>query len=83
MKDLDRWKIMINKWDIGFISLEYSIIINLKDPAFRRDVVNQVIDLKGNFNILSEYLFVYMVLKAWKSYTTIVKIQNTKNIISL
>lgn len=27
------------------------------------------IDVQGNFNILEQYLYLYMAIKAWKAYT--------------
>jgi hypothetical protein len=51
---------------------------NIRDNDFKRDVLNNVIDLKGNFNMLQEYLYVYMALKTWKTYSKKM-IENTNN----
>ncbi|CAD8187842.1 unnamed protein product [Paramecium octaurelia] len=44
-------------------------LYNQRNPHYRREVVSQIVDLQSNFNILQEYLYLYMTIKAWKAFS--------------
>ncbi|CAD8144212.1 unnamed protein product [Paramecium pentaurelia] len=44
-------------------------LYNQRSHHFRRERVNEKVDIQSNFNILQEYLYLYMALKAWKSFS--------------
>ncbi|CAD8056227.1 unnamed protein product [Paramecium sonneborni] len=59
-------------------------LYNQRNHHFRRERVNEKVDLQSNFNILQEYLYLYMALKAWKSFSEYFfniagEVQNTIN----
>ncbi|CAD8190379.1 unnamed protein product [Paramecium pentaurelia] len=44
-------------------------LYNQRNPHYRREVCSQIVDLQSNFNILQEYLYLYMAIKAWKAFS--------------
>ncbi|CAD8144325.1 unnamed protein product [Paramecium octaurelia] len=44
-------------------------LYNQRSHHFRRERVNEKVDIQSNFNILQEYLYLKMALKAWRSFS--------------